>query len=131
MDKILGLLIENSEIGITKTFKVSERLPEITIRPISNKELGELRTRAVTIDKNGKNPIVDVSKFQSQAVALCTLNPNFNDAEAVKKAKVMSGSELVNKILLAGEIELIYNEINKISGFGLEINEEIEDTKKL
>ncbi len=130
MNNILDLLIENSEIGITKTFRVSDRLPSITIRPISNKELGELRNRAITVDKNGKNPSVDTSKFQAQAVALCTLEPNFNDAEAVKKAKVISGSELVNKVLLAGEIELIYNEINKISGFGLEISEEIEDTKK-
>ena len=73
---------------------------------------------------------LDVYKRQiMDSVLTCTVDPNFRNEEAVRKANVLSPEQLVNKLLLPGEVMELYRAISELSGFDKE-PEELKDEVK-
>lgn len=87
-----------------------------------------MRKRATSYDKKGKSVFDDVL-FSSLCVISSTENPNFKDAESIKKLGCAAPEQYLNKVLLAGEIENLAREILNASGFGKNINDLIADVK--
>lgn len=129
MDNTLQLLINDLSEGVKDTFKLSNRIPKVIIKAINNDELADIRKSCIKINSKGKTDI-DMNKMQNMICAACTLEPNFNNVDAIREAKVGTGADLVNKLLLPGERDELYKRINKISGYDVDLDEEIVETKK-
>ena len=129
MNNTLQLLINDLSEGIKETFKLSNRLPKVTIKALSNEELSSIRKLCIKVNSKGKTDI-DMDKMQNMICAACTLEPNFNDVEVIRAMKVGTGADLISKLLLPGERDELYKRINTISGYELDLDEEIEETKK-
>lgn len=135
MTTLQEFLNQNPVEGMTKKVPVSERIKdkngklfEFEIKSISQKEFKELKTKYTNINKKGK-PEVNMEALNEEVVISCTINPNFKDAESIKAMGCTTPLQYLNKVLLAGEVTNLNNEILKFSGFGKSIDELVEDTK--
>lgn len=99
----------------------------LTIRPMSEEEHNEWQKRAMTISRKGDTSF-SLGKYNSLMVPACVVEPNFNDADFLEKAKCISGWEFINSRFPAGVIEDIASRIQKLSGFNT-LQAEVEEAK--
>lgn len=107
---------------------VNNRLGKFKVKAMTSDEFSAYQKRAKT--KVGKDGIqFDGAKFNLAIVAGQVIYPDFNNAELLKKAKCTTGTELIKRKLLPGEIGLIADKICTISGFDSDFNEDVEEAK--
>ena len=91
-------------------------------------EFGEYQKRARgRISKDGID--FDTGKFQLLMVAGQTVEPDFKNAELLKKCNCVSSTDLIKKKLLSGEIAELARQIQIVSGFDTDSKEDIEEAK--
>lgn len=113
---------------ITEKVFVSERLGEFKVRAMTADEHGNYQKRAMgKILKGGAD--FDGGKFNLLVVAGQTVEPDFSNAELLKKANCATATEFIKRKLKAGEIAELANKICEISGFDSDINDEVEEAK--
>ncbi len=128
-------LNQNIVEGMTKEIPISNRLRDskgklftATIKTVTQKEVKELRRKHTKINKKGE-PEVNSEAFAEELVVENTLNPNFKDAESIKKLGCINAYQYLNKVLLSGEVSRLHLEILKFSGFKEDIDELTEEVK--
>lgn len=139
MSVLRDFLLENAdviekeiEVPVSPRFKDKEgNLLKFKIRPMSGDEFGKYQKQCTTMNVMGKKKETsfDSGKFNVMCIVNHCIDPNFKEAEFIKKLGVQSPEQAVSKVLLAGEIVELGNQISKISGFDVDINEEIENAK--
>ena len=90
------------------------------VRAFSSSELSDITRRT-------GNGTVESS---IEIVATATIEPNFKDIELQNKYGVHGATELVNKILLPGEMTALADEILRLSGYGFPIDKLVKEAKK-
>lgn len=130
MSKLLEFLIDNPVDDLTAEVVVSKRLAAypFKIKGISGTEFAEYRKVATKVGRHRKVEF-DSKLFNELVVLNHTVEPNFRDAETIKKAKCMSPEQFLYKSLLAGEIEELANQISALSGFDATLEDTIEEAK--
>lgn len=132
LQEILNLNIVdkiNTEVEISDRFKDENgNILKFKIRPILFEELNNLKKKATFFDKNGKADI-DEGMLNMYCITEATLEPNFKDSQSIEKVGVFTPEQYINKVLLAGEVDRLINEILKISGFLIGIEEMVADIK--
>jgi len=135
MTTLQEFLNQNLVEGMTKEVPISDRLRDkdgklftATIKTVTQKEVKELRRKHTKINKKGE-PEVNSEAFAEEMVVENTLNPNFKDAESIKKVGCTTPYQYLNKVLLAGEISMLHKEILDFSGFRMNIDELVEEIK--
>lgn len=115
--------------------EISDRLKDkdgknlkFKIKPILFEELNRIKKKATVLDKDGK-PIIDEAILNMLCIIQATIEPNFKDVNSIEKLGVFTPEQYINKVLLAGEIDRLINEILKISGFLINIEEMVADIK--
>lgn len=130
MSDLLNFLIENPVDDVTDKVIVSKRLEKFpfVIRAMSGPEFSDYQRAATQVGKKKK---VDFnSKLFNELVVLNhTVEPNFRDAETIKKAGCTTPEQFLYKSLLAGEIAELSNRISALSGFDADMEETIEEAK--
>ena len=108
---------------------------EFRVRPISEEESQECHRNATTYvrTKPGQPRIpleTDASKFRSLIIYTATVDEDrakvWDNKRALDSMNLLQGVDMIDRLLLAGEKSRIIQEIDDISGFGLEA----EDTAK-
>lgn len=113
---------------ITDEVFVSKRLPKFKIRAMSQEDFRDYQRKAQ--GKIGKNGVdFDATKFNILMVAGQTLSPDFSNADLLKKAGCSTASDLISKKLLAGEIAELARQIQVLSGFDTDMEEDIKEAK--
>lgn len=135
MSKLMNFLIENSVEELTEEVPVGERfkdnegnLLKFKIKAVPSDEFATLQKQCTVTRKKGKVEF-DSKKFNEQIAINYTIDPNFRDAEAIKKLGVLTPEQLLNKTLLAGELTALVEAISKLSGFDQDIDELREEAK--
>lgn len=139
MSVLKDFLIENSdivskeiEVPISPRFKDKEgKLLKFKIKPMSGDEFGKYQKQCTSIDFNKKKRETqfDSGKFNLLCIVNHCIDPDFKDASFLKELGVQTPEQAVSKVLLAGEIVELGNQISKVSGFDVDINEEVEKAK--
>ena len=120
------------EVAISPRFKDKDgNLLKFKIRPMSGDEFGMFQKACTKINMNGKKreTSFDSGKYNVMCIVNCCLDPDFRNAEFLKKVGAVTPEQAVSKVLLAGEIVELGNQISSLSGFDIDINEEIEKAK--
>ena len=132
LQEILNLNVVDkisTEVEISDRFKDKDgNILKFKIRPILFEELNNLKRKATFFDKNGKSDI-DEGLLNMYCITEATIEPNFKDSKSIEKVGVFTPEQYINKVLLAGEIDKLINEILKISGFLIGIEEMVADIK--
>lgn len=101
---------------------------EIKIKRLSEKLQGDVifKIKALSLDKIKEIRETNSNEFNIHIVLEGVIEPSLKDKNLIEKFGVITPAELVKKILVAGEIEDIYNEISKLSGYNGSTVEEIK-----
>lgn len=98
-------------------------------RAITGKELSDIQAQTLKLDKKGAMDM-DMGTMKIMTIMRGTKYPDLKDQELQKHFGAASPKELVEKLLLLpGEMDGIYNEINNLSGLedGKEAREEVKN----
>lgn len=132
MGNLIDFLTQKPVSDITEEVKLYTR-PEygemvFKVRAMDGEDFSEYQKQCSTIDKKG-NPHFDTKKYNDLVIVNHCIEPDFKDAEVLKRAGVTTSSQLINKYLKAGEIAELSQKIADISGFDRDINEVKEEAK--
>lgn len=134
MSKLTEFLLNNTvenlteEVIVSDRFKVDGEILKFKIKAVNPDEFSDLQKQCTKVGKKGKVNF-DSKMFNEQLIINYTVDPNFKDAEVVKKAGCMTPEQLVNKVLLAGEVAILVEEISALSGFDKDLEELREEAK--
>lgn len=139
MSKLKEFLLENAdiitkevEVPVSPRFKDEDgNLLKFKIKPMSGDDFGRYQKQctSITINNRKKETKFDSAKFNIMSIVNHCVDPCFKDADLLKGLGVQTPEQAVSKVLLAGEIVELGSQINTISGFDTDINEEIEKAK--
>lgn len=136
-DILRGLLeaaedTESSPVEIARKGKVLFRF---SIRPLSERDYTECRDKATKYVRNKQLGIklpedTDTTRFRSLLIYRATDEADraklWDNQTAWERLDVLSGPDLIDRVLLAGEKAALVARIDQISGFGADL----EDTAK-
>ena len=121
--------------GLTDEVVVSNRFRgpngevlKFRIKAMTNQTFDDLRKRYTRIGK-GRKVEFDAQGFNNAVVIEHTLDPNFKDAESIKKLGCTTPEEYLNRVLLPGEVATLAQKISELSGFDVEMEELVEEAK--
>lgn len=130
ISKLQAFLIEAAKENTDKEIDLGGRLAgqKFIIRGLSLEEIQAARKKAIAPDEAGAERQNEVEAARQIIIAGC-VEPDFKSAEWIKQAGVITPSQMVDKVLLAGEATRLSREIMKASGLGDDINKAIEAAK--
>ncbi len=130
MDFLLNNTVENltEEVVISDRFKVDGEILKFKIKAVTPDEFSDLQKQCTKIGKKGKMNF-DSKMFNEQLIVNYTVEPNFKDAESIKRAGCITPEQLLNKTLLAGEVATLVEQISTLSGFDKDLEELREEAK--
>lgn len=130
MSELLQFLIENPVDNLTAEVIVSPRLAKFPfkIKAMTGPEFSEYQKLSTKIGRHKKVEF-DSKVFNELVVLNHTLEPNFRDAESIKKAGCQTPEQFLYKSLLAGEINELAQQITALSGFDKDIEDEVKEAK--
>lgn len=120
----LLLKLDESKIKEKPTRKVEiKRLSEVlgekvvfTCQAISMNKMAEIQSMAVDFQTQQ----VDTQEVQIMTVLAGIVDPDLKDKRLLEKFGAPTPKELLQKLLLSGEITRLYNVIAELSGYGPE-----------
>lgn len=119
---------ENKEVIISDRFQENGKPVPFVIRPVTQAENEELMKNHRKVDKQGVE-IFNRIKYNQELVASAVVEPPLDNAELQKCYGVLGASNLLSAMLYAGEYATLLEEIQKLSGFDTDINDDIEEAK--
>ena len=134
MSRLTDFLIDNpvdnltEEVVVSERFKIGDELLKFKIKAVTPEDFSNLQKKHTKIGKKGKTDF-DSAAFNIELVLDYTLEPNFRDADAIKRAKCLTPKQYINKSLKAGELTNLVSEISKLSGFESDIEDIKEEAK--
>lgn len=135
MSALTDFLLANPVNTITKEVVVSKRIKDsegnlmkFKVKPMLNEEYLEYQNQC-TIPKKGGKIDFNSRRFNQLIILNHTVEPNFRDADLIQKAEVRTPEQLLNKFLLAGEIQALSEQIRILSGFEDSLDDLVEEVK--
>lgn len=119
--------VENQEVEVSKRFKDDTgNTVKFEIKSISNEMDDALRkqnTRQVKKAKGVIVPELDQQKYFVDLVLKSLVYPDLDDKELQDSWGVMDSRELINVMLLPGEYAALLQEVQKINGWDLNVED--------
>lgn len=130
MSKLLDFLIENPVDNLRAEVIVSPRLAKypFIIKGISGHDFSEYQRMSTEVGRHNKVKF-NSKLFNEQLILNHTIEPNFRDADAIKKAQCQTPEQFLYKSLLAGEISELAQQISALSGFDRDMEDMVEEAK--
>lgn len=113
---------------MTEEIYINKRLGTFKVKPLTAAKHNEFRNRCLIKNKKGEVS-TDLNKFNLLVITEQVLEPDFSNADFLSKVGCQTAREFIEKKFLSGEIMDIANKILEISGFNIDINEQIEEAK--
>lgn len=120
--------VENKEVVISNRFVEDGKPIPFVIRPISEKENGQLIRKYTKKDKAGKDAL-DRTEYAHALVASAVVFPDLANAELQKKYNVLGETTLLTEMLNVGEYALLSQRVSELSGINQDINKDIGEVK--
>lgn len=126
---------ENKRIIVSERFRNEKGEPmKWEIHAITKQEDDILRKECTKrIPINGKKgtytPELNTNAYLAKLTVACTTFPDLNNKELQDSYGVMGAVELLNKMLLQGEFSDYIDEVQKLNGFDLSMDDIVEDAK--
>jgi hypothetical protein len=133
MNDLQKFLLETPVDGITEDVKISDRFSEkFKIKPLSGADHQKYQQLCIENPADKKRRKFNLPKFYNLIVTNHTVYPNFRDVEWLEAAGIADKdpAKLVQRTLLAGEIEALAEAILTLSGFNQKEEEELVEEVK-
>lgn len=123
-------LLERDYPNAIKTYTLTkgEQSFELKYRPLTVAEYGELRIKCRTTTPDGAI-ISDETRFMSEVIAKCCIEPNFNNTTFISKANCTTPVQFVSTMFAPLEIEIISNVI--LTNSGVDARTQIDNIEQI
>lgn len=123
-EQLLQKLLEADKLP-EKTVTLTRLGVPVTLRGLTGKQVYLLRERCTDkSDRRGqKAERLDEEQFNVALIAAATVSPNWGDSRLLAKYEASSGEEVIKRILLAGEMSALGDEVLDLSGFNTALEE--------
>lgn len=123
-EQVLQKLLEADQLP-EKTLTLSRVGVPIILRGLTGKQVFALRERCTErSDRRGvQTDRLDEEQFNVALIAAATVSPNWGDSRLLAKYQASSGEEVIKRILLAGELSALGDEVLDLSGFNTTLDE--------
>lgn len=135
MTSLTEFLLANPVDTIEKEVVVSKRIVDengqmlkFKVRPMLNEQYLEYQNQC-TVPKKGGKIDFNTKRFNQLVILNHTVEPNFRSAELIQQSGVATPEQLLNKMLLAGEIQILSEQIREVSGFADSLDELVDEVK--
>lgn len=136
MSKLVQFLTNNNVEGLTKDVVISERfkdsetgkLLKFKIQAMQFDEFSNIQKTCTKTDKKGKVDF-NAKLLNDEIISKFCIEPDFRNAEFLKSNGCMNPAQLINKVLLAGEVSTLAEEIISLSGFNQDLDSLREEGK--
>ena len=97
----------------------------VTIKALTGKQVSRISERNTQSVKTKKGPVdkLDYENFNIGLIVQASVKPKWDDPKLLNKLKASSGTEVVKRLLLAGEISLLGEGVLDVSGFNLDLDD--------
>ena len=97
----------------------------VTLKALTGKQVSRTRDRHTQTIKTKNGPVdkLDSEAFGIALIAASSVKPNWNDAKLLEKFKASSANEVIKRLLLAGEIQLLSDAVLEVSGYNLSLDD--------
>jgi hypothetical protein len=113
-----------AEVIISPRFKDENGEPlKFKIRAITGEDHKNYVNECMKLNAKTKQMYFDNKKFYELVIINATIEPNFKDATSIKQLNCVTPERYLYKVLLAGEIETLAQEISALSGFDVGMDE--------
>lgn len=130
MSKLSQFLIEHPVEDVKAEVKISNRIPfDFKIKGMTGEEFAQYRKAATKISAKKQDVSFDSKLLTELIVINNTIEPDFRKAEDLAAAGCNTPAQYMYKVLLAGEIEELSQQIQKLSGLNVDLEEKIEEAK--
>jgi len=119
---------ENKQIVVSNRFLEEGKSVPFEIRPITEKENGQLMKKYTKKDKSGRESL-DKTEYAHALVASAVVFPDLANAELQKAYGVLGESNLMTEMLNIGEFATLSQAVSDLSGLDKDINDDIEEVK--
>lgn len=125
-EQILQRLLDADTIPEKTVFLPRLKIP-VTIRGLTGKQVFAIQEQCTERKERRGQVIerVDEELFNTRLIAAATVKPNWGDQKLLDKFRASGPEEVIKRILLAGELRSLGDEVLDISGF----NTELKDVK--
>lgn len=125
IDELLGFDADKIEIPkkdfTIKLRKLGNKEFTFPLVAVSPEKMGKIKEDSMDMSAKNKTLKLKAVLYESQVMTIIEGCPTvFRNENVIKKFKVNTPKELVGKLFLSGEIDLIVDEIEKLSGFDSE-----------
>lgn len=96
----------------------------IRVRGLTGKQVYRIQDQCTEQIKGKKGIIterLDEEAFNVSLIATATVSPDWGDARLMSKHKASSPEEVIKRILLAGELAALGDEVLEVSGFNTDL----------
>ena len=114
---------ENKKVAVSERFKDEDgKVVEWEIKPLTAQEDQILREANTEIKElKGKKgqlfPQLDSNKYSAMLIAACVVFPDLQNQELQDSYGVKNKTDLLTAMLLPGEFQDLFSEVQKINGF--------------
>jgi len=124
-DIITKLLAADPEHVPTMVVPLKRLGIPVTVKALTGKQVARTRERNTQSIKTKKGPVdkLDYENFNIGLIVQASVKPNWNDAKLLEKFRASSGTEVVKRLLLAGEISLLGEAVLDVSGFNIDLDD--------
>lgn len=117
------------EVAVSNRFKDKEgNLMLFKIKAMDQAGYNNLQEKCTTVKSRGKTHF-DNRKFSTSMVIENTIYPDFKDAASLKAVGVQTPEQYLAKVMLPGEVTKLVEEITKLSGFDVGMDDLVEEAK--
>ena len=124
---------KNVFVAVSERFKDDTGNPiEWEVKALSAEEDEQIRKSCfvpVTGQKSGNQERFDTNAYMLKVAAACTVFPDLHNAELQDSYGVHTATDLLKKLLYAGELNNYLEVIEKQNGYGKKLEEQIEKVK--
>jgi hypothetical protein len=120
--------VENKEVIISNRFMEDGKPVPFVIRPITEKENGQLMRKYTKRDKSGRE-VLDRTEYAHALVASAVVFPDLANAELQKEYKVLGETSLLIEMLNIGEFAMLSQVVSELSGLDRDINKDVDEVK--
>lgn len=111
------------EVAISPRFKDNDgTLLKFKIRALTGEEHSRFNDLCTKIDRKTKSVNFDSRRFKEMIVINGCIDPNFKDAASISRTGCVTPEQFVHKVLLAGDLDTLSNEIMSLSGFDADMD---------
>ena len=127
-DRLNDFLALPNVQDITEEVFLNKRLGKFVIKPMGVRQHKSYQNRCRG-KANRDGVSFDSTKFNMLIVTNQVVSPDFSKADFLTKAGFNTAEDFIEAKLLPGEVAELASKICEISGFNLDINEDIDNAK--